>query len=88
MRIWTPAKNFSNLYTKRFLGYVLYGKIKGEAVTAEPPKRKSLDRVRNVCIKYCSYRTEQSYVQWICRFILFHNKRHPREMRVTVQGCG
>ncbi|MGC8841259.1 MAG: phage integrase N-terminal SAM-like domain-containing protein, partial [Candidatus Sumerlaeaceae bacterium] len=27
-----------------------------------------------------SYRTEQAYLRWIQRFILFHNKRHPREM--------
>jgi integron integrase len=27
-----------------------------------------------------SYRTEQAYVDWARRFILFHNKRHPREM--------
>jgi len=25
-------------------------------------------------------RTEQAYVQWIRRFILFHHKRHPQEM--------
>jgi len=27
-----------------------------------------------------SYRTEQQYLQWVRRFILFHDKRHPREM--------
>jgi hypothetical protein len=27
-----------------------------------------------------SIRTEQAYVQWICRFILFHGKRHPRDV--------
>jgi integron integrase len=27
-----------------------------------------------------SPRTEKAYVHWIRRFILFHNKRHPREM--------
>jgi integrase len=27
-----------------------------------------------------SYRTEQAYCDWIKRYILFHNKRHPREM--------
>ncbi len=32
-------------------------------------------RVRNYSI-----RTEEAYVQWAKRFILFHNKRHPREM--------
>jgi hypothetical protein len=27
-----------------------------------------------------SYRTEQQYLQWVRRYILFHQKRHPREM--------
>ena len=30
-----------------------------------------------------SIRTEQAYVDWIRRFILFHNKRHPIEMGAT-----
>jgi integron integrase len=44
-------------------------------------KRKLLDQVRDVIRrKHFSIRTEQAYVDWIRRFILFHNKRHPREM--------
>ena len=27
-----------------------------------------------------SIRTEQAYVDWIRRFVLHHNKRHPRDM--------
>ena len=27
-----------------------------------------------------SYQTEKAYVDWIKRFILFHSKRHPKEM--------
>ena len=30
--------------------------------------------------KHYSYRTEQTYIDWIRRFILFHKKRHPKEM--------
>ena len=30
--------------------------------------------------KHFSLRTEATYIQWIKRFILYHNKRHPREM--------
>ncbi len=48
---------------------------------SEQPPRKLLDRVRDqVRVKHYSYRTEEAYVQWIRRFILFHNKRHPSEM--------
>lgn len=40
-----------------------------------------LDAVRAaIRVKRYSIRTEQSYVQWIRRFILFHGKRHPAEM--------
>ena len=31
-------------------------------------------------LHHYSYRTEESYIKWIKRFILFHKKRHPREM--------
>lgn len=41
-----------------------------------------LDQVRDVMRKkHYSIRTEQAYVEWTKRFILFHNKRHPKYMR-------
>lgn len=33
-----------------------------------------------VRVKHDSYRTEQAYIHWIKRFILFHKKRHPKKM--------
>ncbi len=40
-----------------------------------------LDRVRERCrVKHYSIRTENCYVDWIRRFILFHGKRHPVNM--------
>jgi integron integrase len=46
----------------------------------EQPK-KLLDQVRDVCrVKHYSRRTEDTYADWIKQFILFHNKRHPKEM--------
>ncbi len=40
-----------------------------------------LERVRRaIRLRHYSIRTEQAYVGWIRRFILFHDKRHPREM--------
>ena len=42
---------------------------------------KLLDRVRHaVRLRHYSRRTEQAYVSWIRRFIVFHGKRHPREL--------
>lgn len=47
----------------------------------EPRPRKLLDQVRDALrVKHYSYSTEKTYVHWIRRFILFHNKRHPAEM--------
>jgi integron integrase len=47
----------------------------------ESQPKKLLDQVREaIRVKHYSYRTEQSYVGWIRRYILFHNKRHPKEM--------
>ncbi len=45
------------------------------------PSKKLLDRVREaIRLKNYSIRTEQAYVSWVRRFILFHGKRHPRHM--------
>lgn len=43
-----------------------------------------LDQAREVIrIKHYSIRTEQAYTQWIRRYILYHGKRHPRDMGAT-----
>ncbi len=48
---------------------------------SSPQPPKLLDQVRNkIRFKHYSLRTEQAYVDWIRRFILFHRKRHPVEM--------
>jgi integrase-like protein len=50
-------------------------------VGIQPGNPKLLDTVRDVIRrKHYSFRTEQTYVDWIRRFILFHRKRHPSEM--------
>ncbi len=42
---------------------------------------KLLDQVRGkIRLKHYSIRTEQTYVDWIKRFILFHGKHHPKSM--------
>ncbi len=43
--------------------------------------QKLLDQARDTArLKHLSIRTENAYLQWIKRFILFHHKRHPIEM--------
>ncbi len=45
---------------------------------------KLIDQVIDVIRKkHYSIRTEEAYVQWIKRFIYFHGKRHPKDMRET-----
>lgn len=45
------------------------------------PKPRLFDEVRGVArMRHLSLRTEDAYIGWIRRFILFHEKRHPREM--------
>jgi integron integrase len=47
----------------------------------ESPAPRLLEQVRELIrIRHYSIRTEQAYLQWIRRFILFHRKKHPREM--------
>lgn len=47
-----------------------------------------LERVRAaIRVRHYSFRTEETYVGWVRRFILFHGKRHPAEMGVLeVEG--
>jgi Phage integrase, N-terminal SAM-like domain len=61
--------------------------IKGMAMTYNndmhqgSQKPKLLDQVRYaIRAKHYSFRTEEAYIQWVRRFILFHNKRHPKDM--------
>ena len=52
------------------------------------PKPKLLDQVRHaIRLRHYSIRTEEAYVNWSRRFILFHNKRHPNEMGRTEVGA-
>ena len=45
------------------------------------PPLRLLDRVRRAArLRHMSRRTEDAYVHWVRRFVLFHQKRHPDEM--------
>lgn len=44
-------------------------------------KSKLVDQIRaQMRVKHYSIRTEQAYINWIRKYILYHNKRHPNEM--------
>lgn len=43
--------------------------------------RKLLDVAREkMRTRHLAYRTEQAYLQWIRRYIVVHNRRHPRHL--------
>jgi len=48
---------------------------------AQKPK-KLFGQVRDATrLKRYAYRTEQSYIDWVKRYILFHNKTHSKDIR-------
>jgi len=52
-----------------------------DAPPAAPPKPRLPVQVRDALrVGHYSRRTEEAYLVWIRRFILFHGKRHPLEM--------
>jgi integron integrase len=43
--------------------------------------KKLLEQAREILrTKHYSYRTEETYIDWMRRYILYHHKRHPGEM--------
>lgn len=52
-----------------------------EAKVVSQDSPKLLDRLRaEIRVRHYSIRTEEAYVDWARRFIIFHNKRHPKDM--------
>ncbi len=58
------------------------------ATTPQPKPPRLLDRVRDeIRLRHFALSTEKTYVHWTRRFVLFHGKRHPRDMGVTEIGA-
>ena len=53
--------------------------IQGPPVEATRPRLLDLAR-ETIRRRHYSYRTEQAYLHWMKRFILFSGKRHPSEL--------
>jgi len=65
---------------------LLYGGLLGINLGELPQPRppRMLDQLRLVLrVRHYSRRTEDCYVHWARRFILFHRKRHPRTMNAA-----
>lgn len=53
----------------------------GHFSTVPPQPPRLLDQVRLACQRrHYSPRTAESYVHWVRRYVLFHNKQHPKEL--------
>jgi hypothetical protein len=52
-----------------------------KGVTMFQPSTKLFEQARlTMRLKHYAFNTEQSYLNWMRRFILFHNFRHPRTL--------
>jgi len=86
MQVSTSCRRgvYDNKYADRIMILLALerSEMTGDSNIAPPPKL--LDQVRDrLRVKHYSIRTETQYLQWIRRFILFHDKRHPKEMGAT-----
>jgi hypothetical protein len=71
------------LIDKRLIGNGLPTPVRGYCAMdgTNQSSPRLLDQIRDrLRTMHYSLRTETSYVDWIRRFILFHGKRHPRDM--------
>jgi len=58
-----------------------YGRVNVQNITDKPQGKKLLEQVSDaIRVKHYSTRTEKTYIEWIRRYILFHDKRHPKDM--------
>ncbi|MTJ55677.1 hypothetical protein FJR38_24940 [Anabaena sp. UHCC 0253] len=50
----------------------------------EQSPKKLLEQVQDVIrLKHYSYQTEKTYINWIRRYIFFHDKHHPKDTGST-----
>ena len=55
--------------------------VRESAPLHRAPPPSLLEQVRDaIRLRHYSLRTEQAYLDWIKRFILFHHERHPKDM--------
>ena len=76
-----PTATFGQGEADRWYSIIPGCELVCETSPAWPAKPRLLDQVREaIRTRHYSRRTEESYVAWIRRFIIFHGKRHPKEM--------
>jgi len=59
----------------------LYAESPDEDSAQGRPPPRLLDQLRDrLRVKHYSIRTEDAYLDWVRRYIRFHNKQHPRNL--------
>lgn len=77
----SEKSNIEATYSQGIRSYKKISPSKPAESVIQRNRPKLLDQVRSVMkVRHYSSRTEKAYLNWIIRFILFHNKRHPKEM--------
>ena len=62
--------------------------MENAATTPQTKAPRLLDHVLDeICLRHFALSTEKTYVHWIRRFVLFHGKRHPRDMGAGEVGA-
>lgn len=75
----TPSR--SRLAKPKILRMTQDAAVPPDLVTAPVQPPKLLERMRiHLRTRHYSIRTEEAYIDWARRFILFHDKRHPQDM--------
>ena len=79
-----PVQKAIATHRKGYYRMLAYQQNPNPLYIREPGQgKKLLDLYREALrVRHYSYRTEETYVSWVRQFILYHNKRHPREMSV------
>jgi hypothetical protein len=44
--------------------------------------------INQVRVRHYGRRTEETYIHWIKRFIYYHKKRHPKDMKIGQKDSG
>ncbi len=79
--MWQQQQSTQITYTIGFQPRLVFKEQSAPYHESTKPKPRLLDQVRNTLrVKHYALRTEETYLNWIKRFILYHRKRHPQDM--------
>lgn len=80
-----PASTDPHLFRRDIVrhgaGFQQGATLWGPTTASSPQPPRLLEQVRLACQRrHYSPRTAEAYVYWVRQYVLFHGKRHPREL--------